>query len=71
LNISANIRKNWNRYKVCLLGPGEVVWEKNQRWKIWWHCPFKHTTPNIFQFSWTLIVLTLEAFEVTLDIFQQ
>jgi hypothetical protein len=29
-------------FLVCLTGPGEVVWWKNQSQKISWHCPFNH-----------------------------
>jgi hypothetical protein len=37
-----------NRFWTCLLRPGEVVvlWKKNQRRKISWHCPFKYA-PNL------------------------
>ncbi len=33
-------KKNRNRYKACLRGPGEV-WRKKPEVKISWHCPLR------------------------------
>ncbi len=52
-NNSTNIRKTRNRFWECPLGPGEVVWWKNRKWEISWHCPFN--SPS----NWSLLQETI------------
>ncbi len=52
-NISANIRKKIEIItRFVYWGQEKLFEEKNQRWKIWWHCPFKASNLSELQSCW-------------------
>ncbi len=51
-NISANIRKKIKIVtRFVYWGQEKLFEEKNQIWKIWWHCPFNVVQEMYFQIS--------------------